>query len=68
MHDYAQGCIGCTDTRLQPRVIGELRLRTDGWCGRPELRAAFDLAAGNADVLFQRGESPLQRVTQARCD
>ncbi|MBP6078277.1 MAG: hypothetical protein KA505_05660 [Xanthomonadales bacterium] len=68
MQDYSQACIGCVDAKLQARALGELRLRTDGWCAQPELRAAFALAAGNADVSFQRSESPLQRVTQSRCN
>lgn len=66
MHDYAQACVGCADAKLAARPLGELRLRAAGWCGQPELRASFDLAA-DANRRFVRGEAGLQRVTESRC-
>ena len=66
MHDYLQSCIGCADSKLSARPLGELRLRAGGWCAQPELRAAFALA-GDATRVFVRDETGLQRVTEARC-
>lgn len=66
MHHYTQGCVGCADGKLTAHVLGDLRLRPDGWCARPELRADADLSA-DPELSFRRGEMPLTRLSEARC-
>jgi hypothetical protein len=66
MHAYALACVACANAKLLARPIGDMRLRHSGWCGQPELRAAFDLTA-DAELRFQRDESALDHVTEPRC-
>lgn len=68
MHDYTQGCRSCAEAIRPSRPLGELRLRSGGWCAEPELRLAADLSMADGAHTFRRNEMSLQRVTQSRCN
>ena len=66
MNEYAQDCVGCRSPKLVAHGLGDLTLRTQGWCAQPDLRAAFALGADRSRP-FRRDEMALTRLTEARC-
>jgi hypothetical protein len=62
MFEYHLDCgDDCRSVRPSSREAGEIDLRTAGWCGAPELRAAIRLGR------FQRDEFALKQVSEKRC-